>query len=210
MSGFEVDAIAQFTQGFCIEGQEGIDRFERITRLVKRLMDFPVVSLDLLDPMQGPPVAPGDTPLLHWAGQQTTPTFVPDASRHPALAADPCVRHAQGLRAVGCWPLMDDQQQRIGSMLVADRVPRELDGGELELLGDLARGVELEVATHRMAHIDGLTGRRSRFALFGDRGTAAPAQCAGSGAHIEAYQAKPGRPRLRFDCPLPTIAAPSR
>jgi len=147
-----------------IAGHDDVERFERMTRLVGRLLDMPVMSLDLPDlgHGHGHETAACNGPLLKWAARQTAPCFVPDARLEPELARDPCVQLSNGLRAVGCWPLLDSDRQRLGTLLIADRVPRHVTQAEFELLGDLAHCVEAEVATQRLAHVDGLTGLCNR------------------------------------------------
>jgi len=68
---------------------------------------------------------------------------IPDTLAVPQLAVDPAVSGAPGVRFCVVVPLMTGMGQCIGSLSVADRVPRVLQSGQLEGLKLLGRQVIL-------------------------------------------------------------------
>lgn len=146
------------------------ERFDRLTRLAKRLFNVPVAKVTL--------VAPEMVYSISCMGGQKTPIplelsfcsqgiksddvmVVPDTladvrfANNPFVLGDPHVRFYAGCPLVmnGC---------RLGTLCLVDSVPRKMTQEDIMLMKDLAATVEHELTAMHMAIVDGLTGLVNR------------------------------------------------
>lgn len=157
----------------------GLDRFERISRMVHRIFHLPITALILHDEekqlvfdassssdAQAEPVA------SRWAHLTRAPGIVTvaDAQSDVRFADDPLVVGPYGLRFLASFPLNTARGERLGTLLLADRHPRTLCAEELACLEDLTATVAAECAMARDATTDALTSllNRSGFMRTGE------------------------------------------
>lgn len=153
------------------------ERFDRLTRLAKRLFDVPIALISLVDAHRqwfkscqglGVSETPREVSFCGHAILTDQVMVIPDAlldtrfHDNPLVVGDPKIRFY-----AGC-PLTVPNGSRLGTFCVIDQKPRDLDEGERELLRDLARMAEREIAAVQLATMDELTllsNRRGFIAL---------------------------------------------
>jgi diguanylate cyclase (GGDEF)-like protein len=147
------------------------ERFDRLTRLARRLFDVPVALVSLVDVDR------------QWfkstAGLDATQTsrevsfcghailsdelfLVPDAARDPRFADNPLVVGEPDIRFYAACPLKVGDGSRIGTLCLIDREPRDFGHDDRALLRDLARMAEQELGALQLATTDELTGLSNR------------------------------------------------
>jgi diguanylate cyclase (GGDEF)-like protein len=149
---------------------EAEERFDRVTRLARRLFDVPIALVSLVDADRqwfkskqglaadqtsravsfcGHAILGDETLVVQDA--TTDPRF----SRNPLVLGDPTIRFYAGrpLAANGA---------KVGTLCLIDRAPRELSADDGALLNDLAQMVEDELSALCAATTDGLTGLSNR------------------------------------------------
>jgi diguanylate cyclase (GGDEF)-like protein len=156
---------------------ESAERFERLTRMARRLFDVPIVALDLERPAaagadawlleSGGCAEPTEASrsaqaLLGWAKAQARPTVIADIERATCAGLTPDTGAAIGIRAIAALPLLDDAGRRMGSVLLADTRPHALAEEDMALLADLACGLAMEINAQRLSTVDELTGLNNR------------------------------------------------
>jgi len=142
------------------------ERFDRVTRLAKRLFGVPIALVSLVDADRqwfksciglAASETPRDVSFCGHAILGDEILMVPDASAdvrfhdNPLVAGDPSIRFY-----AGC-PLTAPNGSKLGTLCLIDVVPRNLDQDELKLLRDLAAMVEQAIAAVQMATLDELT-----------------------------------------------------
>jgi diguanylate cyclase (GGDEF)-like protein len=147
------------------------ERFDRVTRLARRLFGVPIALVSLVDAdrqwfksRQGLDATetPRDVSFCGHAILGDQILIVPDARAderfhdNPLVAGDPRIRFYAGR------PLSAPDGSKVGTLCLIDPEPRELVGDELEILDDLAAMVERELAAIQLATIDELTGLSNR------------------------------------------------
>lgn len=158
-------------RGLAILDTAAEERFDRVTRLARRLFDVPIALVSLVDTDR------------QWfksrAGLEATETpreisfcghailsddvlVVSDAMcderfrDNPLVAADPRIRFYAG------QPLCAPGGEKIGTLCLIDVEPRSLPDADLSVLRDLADLVEREIATEAFAREDALTAVLNR------------------------------------------------
>jgi signal transduction histidine kinase len=152
-----VDAV----RGLELLGTPPEERFDRITRMAGDLLGTPISFLSLMDldrlflkaSVGLPPfgdVPREDTLCTHTisAGQLLE---IPDAAGDPRYAGNPGVAGPPHLRFYAGHPLRDQDGNVLGTLCVADSVPRTLTKWQREQLAGLARWAELELAAIQTA-----------------------------------------------------------
>jgi diguanylate cyclase (GGDEF)-like protein len=153
------------------------ERFDRLTRLAKRLFGVPIALVSLVDANR------------QWfkscVGLEATQTsrdisfcghailgddifLIPDAALDERFHDNPLVVDDPKIRFYAGCPLKVPNGSKLGTLCLIDQVPRELDDDDRALLKDLARMAEQELAAVQMATIDELTllsNRRGFMAL---------------------------------------------
>lgn len=147
------------------------ERFDRLTRMAKRLFGVKMVLINLVDAKrqwfksrQGLDACetPRDISFCGHAVLSDELMHVSDAWLDPRFADNPLVTGAPQVRFYAGQPLHAPDGSRVGTLCLIDSSPRELDGEERELLKDLAITVEHELAMVQLAMVDELTGLSNR------------------------------------------------
>ncbi len=150
------------------------EAFDRITRLVTRVLDVPISTVTLIDghrqwfksrlgmPM---PEGPRDTSICNHVIKGEDPLVIPDThadarfKNNVYVTGDPNVRFYAGI------PLRTPDGQNLGVLCAMDTKPRTFTPGQLDTLSDLAGVVMSELELRRLATVDALTGALSRRAF---------------------------------------------
>lgn len=147
------------------------ERFDRYTRLTRRLLNMPIALVSLVDAerqwfksRQG--LAATETPRdVSFCGHAILENEVMviedarlDARFHdnPLVTGDPKVQFYAGA------PLTSPDGHTLGTLCVIDHEPRSLDADDVEALKDIAAMVSGELAALQMATLDNLTGLSNR------------------------------------------------
>ena len=147
------------------------ERFDRLTRLAKRLFNVPVAKVTLVDT--------DAVYALSCAGQSSAPVarelsfcshtivsdgmlVVPDTRIDPRFRDNPYVTSAPYIRFYAGYPLAVPGGARLGALCLVDFEPRGFGDEDVALMRDLATMVEQEVAAVQMATIDELTALLNR------------------------------------------------
>lgn len=147
------------------------ERFDRLTRLAKRVFDVPIATVSLVDTDR------------QWfkscVGLSTTQTsreisfcghtilddglfVVEDAQADPRFADNPLATGDGGVRFYAGYPLTLHGKLRMGAFCIVDTKPRTLSDEERMLLRDLGRIAEHELEALELAATDALTGLSNR------------------------------------------------
>ncbi len=129
-------------------------RFDRLTRLAKRLFDVPIVLVSLVDAerqwvksCQG--LTRSEIPrAISFCGHtllKEEPLVVADAREHVCFADNPLVTEAPHIRFYAGQPLHTPDGYAIGTLCLIDQEPREFNRDDMETLQDLATLVEREL-----------------------------------------------------------------
>lgn len=133
--------------------------FDRITRLVVKLLRVPVAAISFLDQDRhifksqiglGEPFASSrELPMTHslcaMVVDQQTPLVLDDTRADPRAANNRAVSDL-GVLAYAGFPLHAATGETLGSCCALDTAPRVWSEDELAILGDLARVIETEMA----------------------------------------------------------------
>jgi stage II sporulation SpoE-like protein/GAF domain-containing protein len=131
------------------------ERFDRVVRLAQRLFDVPMVAISLLDENRQWHKAqvgfefqqtPRTDAFCNRTIQSSGPFVVTDASEDSVYRSNPLVVDKPSIRFYAGQPLAAPGGQLVGTLCILDDKPREVTGGELALLRDLADWVEKELA----------------------------------------------------------------
>lgn len=150
------------------------ESFDRITRLVCRIMKVPMATVTFLDGhRQWFKAREGvanceDARRVAFCDKtvrQNAPLIVTDASTDPRFASNPLVTGAPHLRFYAGIPLRSPEGQNIGTLCALGTTPRAIDPGEIAILSDLASIVMNELELRLLASTDGLTGALARRAF---------------------------------------------
>jgi len=142
------------------------ERFDRLTRLARRLFDVPIVLISLVDSDRqwfksclGLPVrqTPRNISFCGHAILGEAPLLVEDASQDPRFADNPLVTGEPHIRFYAGHPLQISSGSRLGTLCLIDRRPRQLNQEDLALLADLAAMAVRELESLALATVDELT-----------------------------------------------------
>jgi signal transduction histidine kinase len=152
------------------------ERFDRITRLTRRLLGVPVALISLVDAdrqwfksRQGIELTevPRDGSFCDHAILCDELFVVHDARADARFADNACVHGTAGIRFYAGAPLRAASGRKIGALCALDCVPRELSRDQRDSLRDLADWVESELAntalTEAVSALEAELGRRSAF-----------------------------------------------
>lgn len=149
------------------------ERFDRLTRLARRLFDVPVALVHLVatDRLWFRPPAerrgirhPEEHDLGYLLHEEGRLIVIPDTREDERLRDEPLVQRddGEGVRFIAGAPVRAPDGDRLGTLFIMDREPRELDEDDRSLLRDLGDLVEREFATLELATVDELTGLTNR------------------------------------------------
>ena len=153
------------------------ERFDRLTRLARRLFGVPIALVSLVDSNRqwfkscmglDASETPRDVSFCGHAIHGDDIFLIPDASADERFKDNPLVTGAPHIRFYAGCPLSGANGSKLGTLCVIDRDPREFDEEDLELLRDLARMAEQELTAIQLATMDELTllsNRRGFMAL---------------------------------------------
>jgi diguanylate cyclase (GGDEF)-like protein len=150
------------------------EAFDRITRLVKSILDVPMVTISLLDrnrqwlkSRQGIAIqeTPRDISFCTHTIRGERPLIVPDALADARFARSPLVTGEPYIRSYAGVPLRTRDGFNIGALCTMDTKPRALDAAQISMLEDFARLVVDEFELRLLATEDSLTGAMSRRAF---------------------------------------------
>lgn len=147
------------------------ERFDRLTRLAKRVFSVSVAKVTLVAPEtvytvlcageQGTSV-PRELSFCSHAIQSDDIMIVPDTLEDSRFADNPFVVGAPHVRFYAGCPLVVMNGCRLGTLCLVDEVPRAMTQEDILLMKDLAATVEHELTALHMAIVDGLTGLVNR------------------------------------------------
>jgi diguanylate cyclase (GGDEF)-like protein len=142
------------------------ERFDRITRLARRMFGVPVALVSLIDADRqwflssfGLDVkeTSRDISFCGHAILGDEIFTVPDAALDPRFNDNPLVMDAPNIRFYAGCPISVPNGSKLGTICLIDQSPREFDDEDKVLLRDLARLVEQEVVAVQLATLDELT-----------------------------------------------------
>lgn len=142
------------------------ERFDRLTRLARRLFNVPIALVSLVDANRqwfksnaglDASESPRDVSFCGHAILQDQIMEVCDAEQDARFCDNPFVAGELGIRFYAGHPLGLDDGSKIGTLCLLDTRPRKLNDEERELLRDLARMAEQELIAVQMASMDELT-----------------------------------------------------
>ena len=145
---------------------EAEERFDRLTRMSKRLFGVPIALVSLVDENRqwfksciGLSVSetPRDISFCGHAILGDDVFIIPDASRDERFADNPLVVDDPHIRFYAGCPLSSRNGSKLGTLCIIDREPRTLSEDDLATLKDLAMMVERELEAVQLATLDDLT-----------------------------------------------------
>jgi diguanylate cyclase (GGDEF)-like protein len=142
------------------------ERFDRVTRLARRLFDVPIALVSLVDENRqwfksclGLDVSetPRDISFCGHAILGSDPFVIPDTFDDERFVDNPLVTGGPKIRFYAGVPLSYEDGTKLGTLCIIDQVPHQLSAEELTYLIDLAKMAEKELAATYSATIDQLT-----------------------------------------------------
>ncbi|MFW5393551.1 sensor domain-containing diguanylate cyclase [Yersinia sp. 2544 StPb PI] len=147
------------------------ERFDRITRLAKRLFNVPIALISIVDVNRQwfkshPGLETSETPRdISFCGHAILGDdilLVPNALNDLRFSDNPLVTDDPGIRFYAGCPLVVPNGSKLGTLCIIDLKPRSLDEYDQQLLCDLAKMAEQEIAAVQLATIDELTQLTNR------------------------------------------------
>ena len=147
------------------------ERFDRLTRMAKRLFGVPISLVSLIDSdrqwfksKQGleAPETPRNISFCGHAILGDDIFLIPDAAEDERFSDNPLVTDAPHIRFYAGCPLKSANGQKMGTLCLIDEKPRELSDEDKQLLRDLAVMAQQELAAIELATMDDLTGISNR------------------------------------------------
>lgn len=142
------------------------ERFDRLTRLAKRLFGVPIALVSLVDANRqwfkscvgmSASETSRDVSFCAHAILSDDILMVPDTLADERFHDNPFVTNDPNIRFYAGCPLTVPNGSKLGTLCLIDVKPRDLDEEERELLRDLGRMAEQELAAVQMATLDDLT-----------------------------------------------------
>ena len=154
------------------------ERFDRLTRMAKRMFSVPIALVSLVDENRqwfkscvGLSVSetPRDISFCGHAILGNDIFVIPDATKDERFSDNPLVLNEPNIRFYAGCPLRSLNGSKLGTLCIIDQKPRSLDEDDLKTLHDLASMVERELAAVELATQDELTNIMNRrgFMLIG-------------------------------------------
>jgi diguanylate cyclase (GGDEF)-like protein len=170
-SGAEESARLSALRGYCVLDTGREARFDDLTGLAASICETPVSLVSLVDTNRlffksahGMDVreVPHTDFFCGHAIRQRDLFVVPDAAQDPRFANHPLVVDSPRVRFYAGAPLVTPQDYALGTLCVADFVPRQLNPKQLETLRVLARQAMCQLELNMQAMRDPLTGLYNR------------------------------------------------
>lgn len=147
------------------------ERFDRYTRLVKRLFGVPIALVTLLDEKRQffkaghgdrDPNLPREITFCGHTILGSDIMIVEDATQDARFVGNPMVVADPNIRFYAGYPLPDAQGYRLGTLCILDNKPRTMQPDDLEALRDIGTMVASELGSLELATTDALTGLSNR------------------------------------------------
>lgn len=147
------------------------ERFDRVTRMAKRLFQVPIALVSLVDENRqwfkscvglDDSETPRDISFCGHAILGDDTFLISDTSKDERFSDNPLVTGAPHIRFYAGHPLSAPNGEKMGTLCIIDSSPKVLDEDELMALIDLAAMVEQELSAIQMATIDELTDISNR------------------------------------------------
>ena len=147
------------------------ERFDRITRLAKRIFQVPIALVSIVDRDRQwfkscVGLDASETPReISFCGHSILGRdvlVVTNATEDQRFADNPLVTGEPHIRFYAGCPIQAPNGHLLGTLCIIDQRPRSLSDNELEMLCDLAAMVEQEIAAVELATIDDLTQLANR------------------------------------------------
>lgn len=147
------------------------ERFDRVTRLAKRLYGVSVSLISLVDENRQwfkskAGVTTSETPRdISFCGHAILGDdvfIIPDARGDARFADNPLVAGYPHIRFYAGIPLRAPNGHKLGTLCIIDQIPRNLAPEDLDTLRDLASVLESELAAIQLATLDELTRLSNR------------------------------------------------
>jgi diguanylate cyclase (GGDEF)-like protein len=142
------------------------ERFDRLTRLAKRLFGVPIALVSLVDANRqwfkscvglSETETSRDVSFCAHAILGDDILMVPDTLADERFHDNPYVKNDPNIRFYAGCPLRVANGSKLGTLCLIDVKPRDLDADDCALLRDLARMAEQELAAVQLATLDDLT-----------------------------------------------------
>lgn len=169
----ERDRLAALAHFDVMDGPKS-EPFDRITRLVRRILDVPIATVAFIDGHRlwfksrvglGADEAPRERAFCERQIESRTPLVLRDTLADGEFANAPLVAGPPFIRFYAGVPLITEAGHVIGTLCAMDTRPRDVKQGELDTLADLAAIVMDELELQLLANTDPLTGALTRRAL---------------------------------------------
>jgi diguanylate cyclase (GGDEF)-like protein len=143
------------------------ERFDRITRLARRLFDVPIALVSLVDAerqwfksRQGLQACetPRKVSLCGHTILEDRPMIVADASEDERFCDNPLVTGEPHIRFYAGYPLSAPDGSKLGSLCLIDRRARQMSEEDVRSLASLGQMIEAELVALNLATSDALTG----------------------------------------------------
>ena len=153
-------------QGLNVLDTPAEERFDRVARLAKRLFNVPIALVSLVDSDRQwfkscfGLCASETSRDLSFCGHAILGDqilLIQDATLDLRFHDNPLVIGDPGIRFYAGYPLTVGHGAKLGTLCLIDVRPRDLDDEERDLLRDLARMADQELAAVQMASLDELT-----------------------------------------------------
>lgn len=147
------------------------ERFDRVTRLARRLFDVPIAVVTMIDVSRqwfkskvgmDADETPRDISFCSHAILSDDITVVKDAKLDDRFSGNPQVTGEPYIRFYAGCPIRSESGYKLGTLCMVDMKPRDFSADDRALLKDLAAMVEQELIAIRLATIDDLTKLSNR------------------------------------------------
>jgi diguanylate cyclase (GGDEF)-like protein len=147
------------------------ERFDRLTRMAKRLFNVPIATISLVDEDRqwfksciGLTVkeTPRDISFCGHAILDNEIFIISDTLQDERFVDNPLVTYEPYIRFYAGCPLRFTDGSRVGTLCIMDTKARNLSNDNIETLKDLASTAEIELAAVKLATIDELTKIHNR------------------------------------------------
>lgn len=147
------------------------ERFDRLTRMAKRMFDTPIALVSLVDENRqwfksciglGVSETPRDISFCGHAILGDEIFIISDTAEDERFADNPLVLNDPNIRFYAGCPLRFLDGSKLGTLCIIDRKPRDLNEEDMEALKDLALTTERELSAVKLATEDELTNIMNR------------------------------------------------
>lgn len=142
------------------------ERFDRITRLAKRIFNVPIALISLIDDdrqwflsSMGIDIKETSRDISFCGHAILKDQFftVPDATLDSRFNDNPLVMGSPNIRFYAAYPISAPNGSKLGTICLLDQLPRDFSEEDIQLLNDLVQMVEQEISAIYSANLDDLT-----------------------------------------------------